>query len=463
MHKNMPTLICYWQQWLCWSQISTNRRIFAAAITVGVFTLLVSLATVVKDIATAHQFGTSDALDSFIMAYLLPSFAVNVIAGSFNSAVIPTYIQVREGQGNLAAQKLFSSVMIWSIALLLVVSVVLALSMHYIMPMLASGFSAQKLESTQSLFLVLLPVIVISGIATIWSSILNAGERFVVGALAPVMVPVAALASLLLFGNKWGIFSLAVGTVVGYLLQCILLAVALKKHHIRLYPQWHGMTPELKRVITQYSPMVAGAFLMSSTGLVDQIMAAMLVPGSVAALSYGNKIVSFAVGLGAMAIGTAVLPHFSQMAANGDLSGIRHTLKIYTRLILIATVPLTVILFFMSENIITFLFERGAFVEKDTHLVAQAQSFYVLQIPFYILSIMFVRLLSAFAENSVLMKICMVNFIVNILGNYILMKLFGVAGIALSTSIVYLSSFILIFISLSKKLKLRIDYNGNTV
>ena len=432
--------IVNWQRWLSWLQLSTNRRIFSAAITVGVFTALVSVVTALKDVAIAHRFGTGDALDAFLMAYLLPSFAVNIIAGSFNSAVIPTYIQVRDRQGNLASQQLFSSVMMWSMALLLVVSVVLALSMHYILPMLASGFSPQKLELTQSLFFVLLPVIVISGIATIWSSVLNAWERFLIGALAPIMVPVAILASLLLFGNIWGIFSLAVGTVVGYVLQCILLAVALKKHHIHLFFRWHGVTPELKKIIGQYSPMVAGAFLMSSTGLVDQAMAAMLRHGSVATLNYGNKIVTFVVGLGAMAIGTAVLPHFSQMVANRDLSGIRHTLKIYTRLILIVTVPLTVILFFMSEYIVSVLFERGVFVRQDAQLAGKVQALYLLQIPFHLLGILFVRLISSLHNNIILMWGAVISLPLNVILNFILMQKIGVAGIALSTSLVYMAS-----------------------
>ena len=76
------------------------------------------------------------------------------------------------------------------------------------------------------------------------------------------------------------------------------------------------MTDELRAVIGQYAPMVTGAFLMGGTVLVDQAMAAMLEPGSVAALNYANRVVAMIRGIDAKALGTAVLPYFSRMVAD---------------------------------------------------------------------------------------------------------------------------------------------------
>ncbi|OQW92592.1 MAG: murein biosynthesis integral membrane protein MurJ [Thiotrichaceae bacterium IS1] len=436
--KSLITI--YWQRWISWSQDSINRRIFAATITVGGFSLIVKLVAMLKELVTAYQFGRGDELDAFLMAFLLPSFGINVIAGSFNAALIPTYIQTREKKGNLVAQQLLSSVMIWSVVMLVAVSLVLAFIIHIILPFLASGFSPQKIALTQTLFFMLLPVLVISGITTIWTSVLNAREQFAVGAFVPIIVPLVTTGFLVIFGNAWGVFSLVYGTLVGFILQCVPLALALKKQNIGLHLRWYGMTPELQKVINQYLPMVAGAFLMSSTALVDQAMAAMLDSGSVAALNYGNKIVSLVVGLGAMAIGTSVLPHFSRMVTEEDWQNIHHTLRTYTRLILLTTIPFTILLFFTSEFIVRLFFERGAFNYADTQLVGQVQAFYVLQLPFYILGMLLVRLISSLRKNRILFWGALINFPVNVVLNLFFIQLLGVAGIALSTSIVYLLS-----------------------
>jgi putative peptidoglycan lipid II flippase len=94
---------------------------------------------------------------------------------------------------------------------------------------------------------------------------------------------------------------------------------------------------------------------------------------------------------------------------------------------------------------IDLLFERGAFTAQDTRQVAQAQAYYLLQIPFFMLGILGVRLISAAAKNIVLMKIAAVGLPLNIALNYMLMQRMGVAGIALSTTFVYVSSAALMF------------------
>src|SRR5918911_4982265 len=90
---------------------STNRRIFTAMLTVGALSVIVKLAATLKEVAFAHRFGASDELDAFLIAFLLPSVVMNIVAGSFNAALIPTYIEVRDRDGREAAQRLFASVM----------------------------------------------------------------------------------------------------------------------------------------------------------------------------------------------------------------------------------------------------------------------------------------------------------------------------------------------------------------
>ena len=163
----------------------------------------------------------------------------------------------------------------------------------------------------------------------------------------------------------------------------------------------------------------------------------MLGPGQVSVLSYGNKIASVVVGVGSLALGTAVLPQFSRMVAMSDWAGIRHTLKTYTRLVLLVTIPMAGLLIALSRPLVSLLFERGAFVSNDVRHVASVQSCYLLQLPFYVVGMLCVRLISALKANHVLMWGTLINFSLNITLNYLLMKEFGVSGIALSTSLVY--------------------------
>ena len=182
-------------------------------------------------------------------------------------------------------------------------------------------------------------------------------------------------------------------------------------------------------------------------------MAAMLEPGSVAALNYARKVVSLFIVVGATPLSTAALPYFSQMVAMQDWSGCRQTLKIYSRSIVLVTVPITLGLVAFSHPLIKILFQRGAFTAVDTNIVSRVQAFLSLQIPFYMLASLGVRLVSALKRNSVLMVIAGVNMVLNIIFNLILMRYAGVAGIALSTSFVYLISCALIYASIGMSLR----------
>ena len=439
-----------------WRQLTTgsvNRRIFAATIVVGLSTLSVSLASTVKDIIVAAWFGVGNALDAFLIALLLPTFVIGVVASSFNAALVPIYIEVREQEGQESAQKLFSGTVSMSLGLLAALAVLLGLSGPLLLPLLGSGFGPDKLALALGLFYVLLPTIVLNGLATTWAAVLNAGERFALAAISAILVPLSVIACLLAFGHTWGIYSLAGGMVIGFILQLCVLGWGLKRQGINVLPRFSAHHPALRRVVGQYLPMVVGSVLMSGTLLIDQSMAAMLKPGSVSTLSYGNKLVTLVLGIGTMALATAVLPYFSKMVAKSDWPSIRHSLKTYTRLILVVTIPFTAFAIALSVPIVRVLFQRGQFTEADTAQVAHVQAMLLLQIPFYTLGVLFVRLISSLQANQILMWGTAISFVVNITMNYVLMQVFGVAGIALSTTLVYIVSCAFLLTMLLRKLR----------
>lgn len=113
-----------------------NQKIFRATTAVAPFSLFTGLTSMVKELLVARYFSRGDVLDAFLIAYLLPSFLVNLVASLFHSAVIPTFIQVRETDGREVAQRLFSGVMVWSLSLLLGVSILLAVLAPYFLPII---------------------------------------------------------------------------------------------------------------------------------------------------------------------------------------------------------------------------------------------------------------------------------------------------------------------------------------
>lgn len=416
---------------------SANRRIFTAILTVGGLGVVTRLAVIARDLALAHRFGTRDELDAYLVAFTVPLFLVTVIAGSFNAALIPTLIEVRERDGRAAAQRLFSTVQVVTVALLGGVAALAGLLSPLLLPLLGSGFDAPKLALAGTLFLLLLPVPVLSGLSTIWSAVLNADERFALAAAAPFFTPLVPIAAITIAPDRFAIHALAAGTTAGYLVEATIVGAALARGGFSVLPRFHDFDAPARQVIRQYVPMVAGSLLMSSTTLVNQAMAGHLGPGSTSTLSYAGKIVSVATGLGAMSLSTAVLPHFSRMVARRDFAAVRHTMRTWTAIVLAGAVPLTAALMVLSPWIVRLVFQRGAFTAEDTALVARVQACFAIQIPFYLVGTLVVRLISSLKGNSVLLQGAVINLAVNVGGGLLAVRAFGVAGVALATSAVF--------------------------
>ena len=443
-------------KWLnLWDKLtsgSINRQILGATLVVGLATGLVKFGSVGKELLVAWRFGTGDELDAFLIALVVPSFLINLIAGSFKVVLIPSFIKVREQQGIIAAEKLLSNATAWALSLLVLMVILMVSTSSWYLPLLASGFTTEKLNLTTKLLWAIAPFVFFSGIIRIWGAVLNAGERFALAALSPFTIPLMTVILLLLV-PKWGIFALAFGLVTGSLIETFILGVSLRIHKIRIWPELGQFDANLLKLVRQYLPVTAGAFLMCSTNLVDQSMAAMLSTGSVSALGYANRVIALPLSLTTLALGTAVIPYFSKTIAQKNWRKIRHTFRYYLRLIFTITIPFTIILIVTSKLIIQILFERGSFTTEDTEIVSQIQICYALQIPFYIAAIFVVRLINSLGINYLLAWGSSINLIVNIAANYFFMQWIGIKGIALSTSCVYLLSFAFLYILTTKYLK----------
>jgi len=402
-------------------------------VTIILLTAVVKGVAVLKELVVAWRFGISDPLDAYVIALLVNSLAVTMVAGPVSVVLIPTFISVREQEGPEAEQRLLASVTAFSLALLLVAAAVVTAGAPFYLPWLASGFGPEKLSLALRLTYLMLPMVPLSGLVAVWGAVLNSRERFALTALAPIITPVAGVLFLLAL-KSWGVFALPAGMVCGAGLEALLLGAALRREGLSLRPRWHGTEAGMRQVVGQFTPTAAGTALRGGSSVVDRAIAATLPAGSVAALSYGGRITATLLNVVGMAVGTAVTPYFSKMVARRDWGGIRHTLRRYLLLVAAITLPLAALFFFFSEAVVRALYQRGSFGAADTQLVARVQAFYALQIPFFVANAVVARLLTSLLAARFNMWAAVINLVLNVVLNLLLVAPYGVAGIALATS-----------------------------
>jgi putative peptidoglycan lipid II flippase len=291
----------------------------------------------------------------------------------------------------------------------------------------------------------LLPLVLITGIATNCTAVLNTFDRFALPALAPIATPAFVILGALLLSGRVGIWAMVYSTLAGALVHAAMVAWMMEAHGYRLRLLWHGTTEATREVARQYGPVLLSGVVASGGLLVDQSMAAMLPAGSVSALAYANRFVSVVITLLAGAISSAVAPHFSRMIAHRDWSGCRHTLKTWVRLTALVSAPIALVLVAGSRLLIRLTFQHGAFGPRDTTLVTPVLAMYALQIPFFVSSRVFYRFLVAMRRTDLIFYCGVLNLALDIVLNLILMRWFGVAGIALATSLWTVSTFVFLW------------------
>ena len=102
------------------------RRIISATLTVSGATTLVKIVGAAKVILIARAFGTSDQLDSYLLAFLLPSFVGDVVAGASSPALIPLLLEARQREGSERARRLLAEFLFATLIVCVSLTILLA-------------------------------------------------------------------------------------------------------------------------------------------------------------------------------------------------------------------------------------------------------------------------------------------------------------------------------------------------
>lgn len=284
-----------------------------------------------------------------------------MLAAAVAPALIPALIRASAEGRTAGAVALYRAAFGAGLATTLVAALVLGLFFPFALPVLASGFGKEKSALTLRLLLVMLPLLPLTACNVLWRCILNAGNRFVLAALAPVATPLASLAVLYFGAARWGIQALAIGAVAGSAVEGILLAQGVYRLGYPLIPKLKGALNRLGPVLQQFGTILLSSVLFGCIPLIDNAMAAGLAAGSLSVFGFGTKLATVILSLGPASIATGALPQLSRLAVVGDWRVMRGSLLHFGKLILLVTVPIVAVLMLFSGQLVRVVFQKGAF------------------------------------------------------------------------------------------------------
>ncbi|MCW0190477.1 MAG: polysaccharide biosynthesis C-terminal domain-containing protein [Rhodococcus sp.] len=422
------------------SEVATARSgvtgVIAATALAGGLAFLCNLVLFWREMLTASIFGIGAALDGFIVASLLPVFVAALLSGAVAPALATALAGWRHAGGADEARSRLAQIHLTLLAGTCVLVAVMWVLGFIILEPLYRGSTPAVRADILALYRLLLPLVVLQVSSAVWKLVLNMQRRIMLAAMTPALAPLCSV--LLLAGDfpaRHGVVVLAWGLLAGASLEWMLLARAAWASHA-----WHDRNAIARPAhawLRGYATLVGAALFTTSAWFVDNAMAATLAAGSVAALGFGSKVVSFGVGIVATGISTALLPAASELVSARRWPALQGLALRYGLVLLATSLPLTLAIVVWSTDIVSLLFERGRFDADATRLVTDVQAALAVQVPLHILGVLCVRILAALGENRVVLAIAVAGTLLNVALNWLLMRQWGVVGIAWATSAMF--------------------------
>ncbi len=385
-----------------------------------------------REIAVARKFGAGEFTDHFFIAWILPMVLGNLISQVAASATVPMI-----HKNDVDRRRVF---------LLFFLSVGLMTLLMYIfsgaiVKLFAPGFRGDAYRETLILFKGLIPAFFfLASIGPIRGE-LYAEKKFVLPSLGVIFFNGIFIMAILLWATSHPVESLLVGADLGAMFFWMLLYfIWLKSSKNSAEFPWRESWKQFKGLLGLTLSIFVAVGASYLNRIIDRSLASFLNSGDVSHLYFGERIMWIPIEIFIWALGTSVFPFLSMDVATGHSGAMVNKIKETLGWAWMFVVPASLLLFFFPEKVISIIYGGGNFNADSVKATARVLSLYSVGIFAIAGNAIIFKALYAFQAKILLLKVAILSVVMNLILDIILMKPLGVAGIALSTSVVEIVS-----------------------
>lgn len=383
-------------------------------------------------LAVAAWFGIGAVTDAWFWALAFPTFALVLAGTALGTTATPPMAEIRE----TAPERLpafIGGLVVWS--------ALFALSLGVLMCLLApsylerfSGFNTDTANMAVVFLWELVPFAVLTASGTVLRAGCEVGGRFYGVAVTPVIRAAVVLAVTWLALEPIGPHALALGLVIGELVQFLWWAWLLAQTGVRPVVTF-TIDPAVRQVGRDLAPILGGEMLVALNLIVDKGFAAMLTEGSVSTLEYADRARVIPQTLLQSSLAMVAFAAWSNLRAQGELEKARSAVDQALRWTLALSTPVLAGMFIGRFVLTELMFQRGAFTPEDTLATASVLGWYLPGILPNLLGILAVRAHIVERNLTIIFWLGVVSVMCNGVLNALLMTPMGLEGLALSTTL----------------------------
>ena len=356
-----------------------NHGLLKSAGVVAVMTILSRVLGLWRFRILARMFGASAVADAFNFAFVAPNLTRRLFGeGALTSAFVPVFSeQIAKDQheaANRTGSILITKVTTWlSIGCLIVIGIAAFVRLLLVHFHLGTPSDLLLLQ----LFQWMLPYLIFINVACILMAILNSLNHFWMPNFAPVLLNVFIIGACYFVAPHFGannedrIWAVAYAVLIGGAVQLLVQIPPALKLGFRFRPSIDTSDPGYRETIGNFKPVILLVAVFQANVLMDNIIAKVFIAGDgpVTYLNMGTSIYQMVWSIVALALATVSLPVLAKFWALGKKEDFHKTLLWGLRMAIFWTVPCTVGLMLMSDDIVRLLYGAGKFLENDAEPV----------------------------------------------------------------------------------------------
>jgi putative peptidoglycan lipid II flippase len=348
----------------------------------------------VLDAVILARFGLGAETDALFASLAIPTLITSALEIQSPKILIPAFTNCTEQEGNEATYDFVKILLTTFAALLCALALVLTVFARLLIRVQAPGFQPSEVQVGVRLFSLLVWLTFFQGLAPIFQSFLFSRHRFLVPSLGRLTTTVPAIFFVTLYYRRLGIYSVAIGLIIGSLAQLGLLAITAKSNGLSSGLIWRPKDARVRGIVKSFGHPLLGHGLSESKMFVENFLASLLGGGNLSVLRYASRIVEAISGVLLGGIVTSTLPLISVYASEQKFGEMKKSVLDAVRLILFLALPISCWLIFTGKPMVVLLFERGRFSGADaahtallmallTPYVIFARLIGITQTPFY--------------------------------------------------------------------------------
>lgn len=453
---------------------SPNKRVSTRATgVVGIAILCSRVLGLLREVIFASLFGASRNMDAFLTAFRAPNMLRDLFAeGALSTAFVTTFSRRIATDGDASAWRLASKVATLTLVFMSALTVLGIIGAPVLIQILAPGFPAEKAALTIQLTRIMFPFILLVSLAALVMGMLNAKNVFGMPAMASSFFNLGSIIGGVTlcywldpqadwrhphFGER-GLMGLAIATLIGGLLQLLVQLPSLGRVGFRFRPDFNWRDPGVRTILALMGPATIAASAVQVNVAVNSGFASALGDGPMTWLNIAFRLMQLPLGIFGVAIATVTLPLVSRSAALGNKAEFRGALAHAMRLVMLLTIPSAIGLVILAEPIIGLIYQHGRFTADATAHTAEALRFYAIGLVGYSAVKVLAPAFYALDKRNLPMLVSLGSIAVNFCLNWFFtfhLQL-GHRGLALSTSLVAITNFLLLYI-LMRRLSGRLE------